>query len=1184
MRQLIAPMTLVLALSVAPAFSQTLTIGADFTGVPDTEASSPGAASTEIDLSSPATTTGLVTSVHLYWSQGSCTNAVKIKFFRPSTNLTMIGERGPFTVPARDVTLTLSPPVSVLKGDVIGVTRLTPCGNPAAFYEQGSSYAVFSSDFSGPYEDGYNVAFGARLALRGTGSVPTPPAANFTVAPPSPIAGQSASFTDTSTGVPTAWEWTFGDGSTSTAQNPTHTYGSAGAFTVSLRASNPNGANSVTKTVSVSPPATAPQILTFPATPQTIVFGQTSILSWSTTNATTASISGVNGSQPPNGSISVSPSETTTYTLTASGSGGSATATETVLFGAFTPTLDQLRFAFTVGRRRAASHAQPTPSTTPPTTLSNIIFLPQTAANEHFSEPVSAAINDVPFTEAHVKDDVLTLSGEPGGQSLEEWLPHGGTARVSITNGDQAHVGVTLSRTSADIQVEAQSSSVIFGDAPATSGVTIPVRIEIYQPTNGANIDPNAMTWIVIHGFLDSSEGVQQIAGAIKAKRPNDQVLLLDWSAGANQLFSAEQWIVPVGQWAAGRLTAYRFVNSSAKLNLVGHSWGSYVADELASRMSGGVNVIVGLDPGANDPINGAFNPGHINFGAHSQFSIAFHSSDKWGNENTPTTSDEAFSVGFFQRVGDVAEDDRHSWIKDLFTSMVRGDGGVSRLFTLDRLLEHTPGPWQPNKYQANEAYGSSLPLPKLYEGMITSGPVDRTPRDIRYIDKGGIEQTVPERALALSIASVTPTTTQTAIPGQPVTYSIAVVNQSGLPISGATVFGTDYLKNQSFTTTVTDGSGLTSYTTTVPVGALSGTYSVNFTAMLAGYTSSAQATRSITISISSTPKLNITSVTPSATQTLNQGESVTYTISVADGGGLPLSGASVTGFDAMKGASFQTITTNGSGVTNYTTTVPAGIGAGTYPITFTATLTGYASSAQVSRQVTVTTPASSALTITSTALDPATATVGVQYATNTAVAATGGTQPYSWSATGLPSGMQMNASNGALFGTPTVAGPFTVAVTVKDSSSPQKSASKNFPLTVAAATQPLTITSTALDPATATVGVQYATNTAVAATGGTQPYSWSATGLPSGMQMNASNGALFGTPTVAGPFTVAVTVKDSSSPQKSASKNFPLTVAAATQPLTITSTALDPATATVGVQYATNTAVAATGGTQPYS
>ena len=190
------------------------------------------------------------------------------------------------------------------------------------------------------------------------------------------------------------------------------------------------------------------------------------------------------------------------------------------------------------------------------------------------------------------------------------------------------------------------------------------------------------------------------------------------------------------------------------------------------------------------------------------------------------------------------------------------------------------------------------------------------------------------------------------------------------------------------------------------------------------------------------------------------------------------------------------------------------------------------------------------ALSITTTAFNPATATVGVAYSAQQAVQATGGQTPYSCSASGLPSGMAMNASSCAIYGTPTVAGTFNVTVTVYDSSSPQKTASKVLTLTVSpAATPPLSITTTAFNPATATVGVAYSAQQAVQATGGQTPYSCSASGLPSGMAMNASSCAIYGTPTVAGTFNVTVTVYDSSSPQKTASKVLTLTVAPAATP-----------------------------------
>ena len=62
-------------------------------------------------------------------------------------------------------------------------------------------------------------------------------------------------------------------------------------------------------------------------------------------------------------------------------------------------------------------------------------------------------------------------------------------------------------------------------------------------------------------------------------------------------------------------------------------------------------------------------------------------------------------------------------------------------------------------------------------------------------------------------------------------------------------------------------------------------------------------------------------------------------------------------------------------------------------------------------------------------------------------------------------------------------------------------------------------------------------------ATGGLTPYTWSATGFPNGMSINSSTGAPFGTPTVSGTFNVTITVRDSSSPQLTASKVLTLTV-----------------------------------------
>jgi PKD repeat protein len=55
-------------------------------------------------------------------------------------------------------------------------------------------------------------------------------------------------FTDASTGSPTGWTWDFGDGATSAAQSPAHTYTDVGTYTVTLTATNVGGSTTVTKT------------------------------------------------------------------------------------------------------------------------------------------------------------------------------------------------------------------------------------------------------------------------------------------------------------------------------------------------------------------------------------------------------------------------------------------------------------------------------------------------------------------------------------------------------------------------------------------------------------------------------------------------------------------------------------------------------------------------------------------------------------------------------------------------------------------------------------------------------------------------------------------------------------------------------------------------------------------------
>lgn len=57
----------------------------------------------------------------------------------------------------------------------------------------------------------------------------------------------SVQFTDISIGSPTTWSWDFGDGFTSTEQNPLHVYQNAGTYSVTLSVTGLSGSSSVTK-------------------------------------------------------------------------------------------------------------------------------------------------------------------------------------------------------------------------------------------------------------------------------------------------------------------------------------------------------------------------------------------------------------------------------------------------------------------------------------------------------------------------------------------------------------------------------------------------------------------------------------------------------------------------------------------------------------------------------------------------------------------------------------------------------------------------------------------------------------------------------------------------------------------------------------------------------------------------
>lgn len=124
-----------------------------------------------------------------------------------------------------------------------------------------------------------------------------------------------------------------------------------------------------------------------------------------------------------------------------------------------------------------------------------------------------------------------------------------------------------------------------------------------------------------------------------------------------------------------------------------------------------------------------------------------------------------------------------------------------------------------------------------------------------------------------------------------------------------------------------------------------------------------------------------------------------------------------------------------------------------------------------------------------------------------------------------LPSGLALNPSTGALVGVP-VAGAAVddtatdYTFTVQGVDSLGRVARKQFTITVNPA-----VSLTLSYPATGTVGVAYSGTVTV--TGGVAPraYTVSVGALPTSLSLNASTGAVTGTPSAAGTFTGTIKV-----------------------------------------------------------
>jgi type II secretory pathway pseudopilin PulG len=182
---------------------------------------------------------------------------------------------------------------------------------------------------------------------------------------------------------------------------------------------------------------------------------------------------------------------------------------------------------------------------------------------------------------------------------------------------------------------------------------------------------------------------------------------------------------------------------------------------------------------------------------------------------------------------------------------------------------------------------------------------------------------------------------------------------------------------------------------------------------------------------------------------------------------------------------------------------------------------------------------------------------------------ATDGTTPYTWSVVGQTQGTNgctgtdypiasantglCMTTGGVISGTPIIDGSYNFTLEVKDSDSPQRIATKSLSITI----NPNDPRITTEFLHYGTVGQAYAAN--LSATGGLTPYTWTVSGLPSGLELrtsgtctagpvtldcSATTPCICGTPTVSGTFAIGTNITDSRS--RTASKTLSLVINAA--------------------------------------
>ena len=252
-----------------------------------------------------------------------------------------------------------------------------------------------------------------------------------------------------------------------------------------------------------TPPPTPSQVsATIQASPATITAGQFATLTWSSTNATSVSISPAlpeedNSNTPLSGTAAVTPQQTTTYTITATGSNGNATANTTVTVNQVAPTIQLAAQPTAVS---AGGSATLTWSTSNATSVSIDHGIGSVAAQ-------SGSVSTGPISQTTTF--TATAQG-PGGTTTA-------TATVTVSQ-----VAVILTASPTSISAAGQAVTLTWTSTDAVS-VSIDQGVGAVTPASGGSVTvnpPGTTTYTATatdpNGVTTSAKAVVTMKGALQ--------------------------------------------------------------------------------------------------------------------------------------------------------------------------------------------------------------------------------------------------------------------------------------------------------------------------------------------------------------------------------------------------------------------------------------------------------------------------------------------------------------------------------------------------------------------------------------------------------------------------------------------------------------------------------------------